>query len=374
MRLSSTAAVPAASASCSLRLRSEVKIGVSRSSPSTIPAWRAAIVQPPCTACPERPASARCGERRQREPQPGADRDLREDRPHDAGVRQPGESREPARDQDRARGGPRPERADPTGEARGRDRSQRHDRHDEPRRQRLEPPAVDQQDHEQEERGHERARDEQERCVRGDLRPLRRARAPGAPARREARGGRPARPEPGATKIDSQPKSCVRIPPTAGPTEAPTIPASAQIRAAEASAPVASESRSSAATTTAAPATPCTARSPTSTPNVGENAHARDAAAKTTVETPNTTDRPPTRKSRRGHRRERECQVERDQRPGERRDLDVELHEDLRQRERDDRRVGQDEPDREAEQRNPVPRSERLHEPDGLSTKSARGS
>ena len=91
-----------------------------------------------------------------------------------------------------------------------------------------------------------------------------------------------------STKIDSQPKSCVRIPPIAGPTEAPTIPASAQIRAAEASAPVASESRSSAATTTAAPATPCTARSPTSTPNVGEKAHARDAAAKTTVETPNT--------------------------------------------------------------------------------------
>ncbi len=108
----------------------------------------------------------------QRKSQPGADCDLRQDRPHDAGVRQPRESRETARDQDRAGSRPGPGRPDPTCDPRRRDRRQRHDRHDEPRRERLEPPAVDQQDHEEEERGHEGARDEEERRVRCDLRPL----------------------------------------------------------------------------------------------------------------------------------------------------------------------------------------------------------
>ena len=57
-------------------------------------------------------------------------------------------------------------------------------------------------------------------------------------------------------KIDSQPSNWVRIPPTAGPTAAPTIPASAQMRAARASVRAAWLKRSSAAQTTAAPATP----------------------------------------------------------------------------------------------------------------------
>ncbi len=112
IRLSSTAAVPAASASCSFRLRSEVKIGVSRSSPSTIPAWRAAIVQPPCTACPERPASARSVSAESASPSPAPIAICGRHRPHDARVRKPGQGREAAGDQDRARGGPRPERAD----------------------------------------------------------------------------------------------------------------------------------------------------------------------------------------------------------------------------------------------------------------------
>ncbi len=111
----------------------------------------------------------------------------------------------------------------------------------------------------------------------------------GAPARREARAGR--RSATGAWSDED------RLPAEAAASgsrrsrarprrrRSPRAPRS---RAAEASAPVASESRSSAAHTTAAPATPWTARSPTSTPNVGEKAHASDAAAKTIVETPKT--------------------------------------------------------------------------------------
>ena len=84
-------------------------------------------------------------------------------------------------------------------------------------------------------------------------------------------------------KIDSQPSSCVRIPPTAGPSAAPAMPARIQMRAAEASDPVAWLSRSSAAQTIAAPATPCSARPATSQSNEGVSAQSSDAAAKTTT-------------------------------------------------------------------------------------------
>ena len=80
----------------------------------------------------------------------------------------------------------------------------------------------------------------------------------------------------------------MRIPPTAGPTEAPTIPASAHTRPAAASLPVASERRSSAAQTTAAPAMPWAARIPTSTSNVGARAQPNDATASATIAAPNT--------------------------------------------------------------------------------------
>ena len=177
-----------------------------------------------------------------------------------------------------------------------------------------------------------------------------------------------------STKIDSQPKSCVRIPPIAGPTEAPTIPASAQMRAAEASAPDSLGEQVERGDDDGRPGHSLGRPQPHQHPERGREGAGERRGREDDRRDPEHSDRPPTRKSRRGHRSKRERQVERDQRPGERRDLDVELDEDLRERERDDRRVGQDEPDREAEQRNPVPRSERLHEPDGLSTKSARGS
>ena len=51
----STSRVPACSAARSCTSRSWVKTGVSTSSPTTTPAWRAAIVQPPWIASGKRP-------------------------------------------------------------------------------------------------------------------------------------------------------------------------------------------------------------------------------------------------------------------------------------------------------------------------------
>ena len=106
------------------------------------------------------------------------------------------------------------------------------------------------------------------------LRPSGRLRRRDAPARRGApRSATSDRPAPGATKIDSQPRSCVRIPPTAGPIEAPTIPASAQIRAAGASASSRlGEQVERGARRPRRPATPWSARAPTSTSNEDANA------------------------------------------------------------------------------------------------------
>ena len=86
-------------------------------------------------------------------------------------------------------------------------------------------------------------------------------------------------------KIDSQPSVSVRIPPAAGPSAAPAMPADAHVRTARASdpPPSVSERRSSAAQTSSAPPTAWTQRAPTSTPNDGASPHASDAAAKTSV-------------------------------------------------------------------------------------------
>ena len=89
-------------------------------------------------------------------------------------------------------------------------------------------------------------------------------------------------------KIDSQPSSCVKTPPTAGPSARPATPASAHTRAAGASAPDAWVSRSSAAHTTAAPATPWTEREATSHSNDGANAQTSAVAANTSTPSPNT--------------------------------------------------------------------------------------
>ena len=82
-------------------------------------------------------------------------------------------------------------------------------------------------------------------------------------------------------KIDSQPRSCVRMPPSAGPSAAPSTPAATQIRRALASLPRSCARRSSAAVTSSAAPTACTQRAPTSTSNDGARPQASDAAAKT---------------------------------------------------------------------------------------------
>jgi hypothetical protein len=97
---------------------------------------------------------------------------LRRNRPGGTGPGQPAERRQAARDQDHPRRRPRPLRRDRACEPGCRDRRQRHHGDDDTRGQRLEPPAVDQQDHEQEERGDEGARDEHQRDVGGHVRPL----------------------------------------------------------------------------------------------------------------------------------------------------------------------------------------------------------
>ena len=65
--------------------------------------------------------------------------------------------------------------ADRAREARGQERRDRHHRHDGAGLERLEPPAVDEQDHEQEERRDERAGDEHQRGVCPEVRPLQRS-------------------------------------------------------------------------------------------------------------------------------------------------------------------------------------------------------
>ena len=90
-----------------------------------------------------------------------------------------------------------------------------------------------------------------------------------------------------ARKIDSHPSSCVRIPPAAGPSAAPSTPAATQVRSAASSLPSACERRSSAAVTSSAAPSAWTHRAPTSTSNEGASPHASDATAKTTTPTMN---------------------------------------------------------------------------------------
>src|SRR6478609_8843771 len=106
------------------------------------------------------------------------------------------------------------------------------------------------------------------------------------------------------------------MPPRAGPSAAPTIPASVQIRAARASVPVAWLRRSSAEHTTAAPATPWTARPATSMSN--EDADSEDVRGPAACEKSG------------GQRRESERKVEGGENPGEGRDLDVVASENVR--------------------------------------------
>jgi len=306
------------------------------------------------------PGEGALGQRRERKAEPRSDEDLRWNGPDDVRVRKPRQRCEAAGDQDRPGSGARPERAQKPGDARGRDRRQRHDRHDEPGRERLEAPAVDEQDHEQEQRRHERARDEQERGVGRDLRSLSRFRH--GPRRHTSEREQADERERRLQHEDRLPaeelreNSSERRPHRRAddPGERPD-PSRRGVRARGLGEQIecGDDDRGARDTLDSAQRHEHAERRRERTRQRGNREEDRRH-----TEDP---DRPPPRHGSRRNRSERQRQVERDQRPGERPNLDVELHEDLRQRERDHGRVGQDEPDRESEQGDPVPRSERLH-------------
>ena len=137
MRLSRTAAAPARSARSSLRSRAVVNTGVSSSSPSDdarVPGRdRPAAVHRLRRAAVERAL----GERRERQPETGADEDLRRHRPPPRRAGEHAERGEPAGDEDDART-PRACAGLPMRgrDAAGRDRGDRHHRHDRRRRRR----------------------------------------------------------------------------------------------------------------------------------------------------------------------------------------------------------------------------------------------
>ena len=287
MRLSSTADVPAASASSSLRSRPAVKMGVSSSSPTTTPAWRAAIVQPPCTACAERPASARSVSAESASPRPapiascGGTVQMASARGS-----QPSAARPPAiritPEAVRAHRGVimcprRAARIAASGitvttrpAASGSRRQPLIRRITSRKKAATSAPEMSS------------SAAFAATCGRSIGRGSATARAPRSVSSAKSTTGACTR------KIDSQPNSCVRTPPAAGPMAAPSTPARAQTRAAGASPPAASASRASAPQTTAAPAAPWAARAETSSPNDGAKPQTSDAAAKRTMPTPKT--------------------------------------------------------------------------------------
>ena len=233
--------------------------------------------------------------------------------------------------------------------ARGRDCGDRHDGDCEARLQWVEPPAVDQQDHEQKQRRHEPARDEQQRCVRGHVRSFDRLgngrgshaaqrdesdendrrldeedRLPAEQLSQDAADGRPKR---GADDSGKRPD-----------------PRSARIRSGGLAEEVERGTHHGRPRNALDRATrdEHTERGREAARERGSNEH----------DDPESEDvRGPAAREESGRqRRESEREVEGGENPGERRDLDVVASEDVRQRDRDDRGVGQDDADRDGKQ------------------------
>ncbi len=243
---SSSAAIPACSASARSVSRSAVNTGVSTSSPTTTPAWRAAIVQPPWIACGERPASAASvsAESVSASPAPTSAWGGRVSNTEASG-RRPRPARPPA-----IRITPAAARAggrlDPAGERRRRERADGHHGDRRGRADRAQPPALDQQQHDEEERRGQRRRDQRQGGVGGQVRT-----AGGLELGRRAcsrralqRGPGRARTAPHAIatgtwtkKIDCHEISSVSRPPIPGPSAAPSAPDAAQTVAARRSDP-----------------------------------------------------------------------------------------------------------------------------------------
>ena len=168
------------------------------------------------------------------------------------------------------------------------DRRERHHRHDDSSKQPEHiPPAVDEQ---KARPGRGLATSPLRRASRrasvgrdrtGGLKVLRTgARDAG---RRAARAGERVRSGTCARKIDSQPRSSVRIPPAAGPSAAPSTPAATQTLRAPSLLNPAPVRRSSADVTTRAAPRAWTHRAPTRTSKDGARPQVREADAKTTT-------------------------------------------------------------------------------------------
>ena len=325
--------------------------GASRSSPRTTPGV-AGRERPAAVDDLVGPAAEReLGEAGDREAEPGADEDLRRDRPPPARARHERERRKAAGEEDHAARDALDDAERPRPQAPDRDRRERHDRDDEAGRGRRHPPAVDEEQDDEEERGDEAARDEEQRGVRGDRRPPGRRRAPAdalTPRSREQQHER----ERHLREEDRLPAEELREDPAGGRPERRAEHAGGDPDAERAlvAALDLREEVERRVTISAAP-TACTQRAPTSTSNDGASPHASDAPANTSDADDERLPRPPPRDVRGRHRDEREHEVERREHPRDRGDRDVELAEDLRERERDDRGVGEREPDAEPEQR-----------------------
>ncbi len=282
IELSSTTAAPARIAPSSLRSSEEVSIGASRSRPSTTPACRAASVQPPWTTGPPRPVTARSVRASSARPMPAPTRSwggtvqIQPERGRTARAASPPETSAtpeairtagvPARGARRAASIAATGITVTTSPARAGDIPQPSTSSSTTRKSAATRPAESR-----------KSAAFAATCGRSAGSGRRCARSPRTAVSVASATGTWAR------KIDSQPKSSVRTPPSAGPSAAPATPAVTQMRAARASLPVTSDSRSSAAVTRNAAPAACTQRAPTRLPKVGASPHASDAAANTST-------------------------------------------------------------------------------------------
>ena len=163
--------MPASIASWRCWAMSWVKIGVSASSPITTPAWRAEIVQPPWIACGARPAQRGLGQRREHQGQADPDHHLRRHGQRDLRLGQQRQPAEPAGDEDRAGRGARPGAGHEPVEAAAEQRRQRHHADHDRGADRAQAPALDQEQHEQEEGAGDRRRDQRQGQVGEQVRP-----------------------------------------------------------------------------------------------------------------------------------------------------------------------------------------------------------
>ena len=173
---------------------------------------------------------------------------------------------------------------EPGNEAAHDDRADRQRRDDDRARDRRPAPHDDEEEHRQEERADQRAVEREEAGVReaGVRSPLRPRRSlDRADAAIVTAMSASAASGAWSKKMLRQLKSCVRNPPSAGPTATPIVPASPHTRIACSSLPRIPASTGTAPTSASAAPNPCTVRPTISISNEVANPHDNDAAANT---------------------------------------------------------------------------------------------